>query len=235
MEYFFTPPDHVAAGTLTIEGEEFAHLTHVMRRTAGDRIRVVDGAGQAYEAVIESTDRRSARCIIAERLGTRNEPDIHLTMAVALLKNGSNFDFCIEKCTEIGASEFIPVITTRTIPRHARTDRWQKLALAAMKQCGRCVLPTVKPPMSFQECLALPPADAHRFIPHEKVETPLLAEAFYHEGKRVVACIGPEGGFTDEEIAAAEAAGWNPVSLGRRRLRAETAAITTAALVLLHA
>jgi 16S rRNA (uracil1498-N3)-methyltransferase len=235
MEYFYTPPDRVAATSLIIDGEEFAHLTHVMRRAEGDTIRVVDGAGQAYEAIIESIDRGSVRCSITQRLGTLHEPDVHLTMAVALLKNGSSYDFCIEKCTEIGVSEFVPLITARTIPRHARIDRWQKLALAAMKQSGRSVLPTVRPPLSFADYLAHPTAGAQGIIPHEKVERPLLAEGVLHATKRVAACIGPEGGFTDEEVSAAEAAGWNPVSLGRRRLRAETAAITTAALVLLHA
>jgi 16S rRNA (uracil1498-N3)-methyltransferase len=206
-----------------------------MRRAAGDRIRVVDGVGEAYEAVIDAVDRRSARCSIAQRLGRLHEPEIHLTIAVALLKNGSNYDFCIEKCTEIGASGFIPLITARTIPRHARTDRWQKLALAAMKQCGRCVLPTVGTPISFTDLLAMGEPDAQRIIPHEQVETPLLEQVLDRRAKRVVVCVGPEGGFTGEEIAAAEAAGWSPVSLGRRRLRAETAAITSAALVLLHA
>jgi 16S rRNA (uracil1498-N3)-methyltransferase len=235
MEYFYTPPNLVAAESLTIEEDEFSHLTHVMRKNKGDSIRVVDGAGQAYEVTIESFSKRSAHCVITQRLGTIHEPDVRMTLAAAVLKNGSNYDFLVEKCTELGVSEFVPLITERTIPRHARIDRWQKLALAAMKQCGRCILPRVHPPMSFTDYVARTPADALRLIPHEKIAEPSLLKMLERRKDRVEVCIGPEGGFTDGEILEAVSAGWHPVGLGQRRLRAETAGITAAALVLLHA
>jgi 16S rRNA (uracil1498-N3)-methyltransferase len=234
MEYFYTPPDRITSDALVIEDEEFAHLTHVMRRSEGDHIRVVDGAGQAYEVRITSVSRKSAHCVITERLGRIHEPSRELTLAVALLKNGSNVDFLVEKCTELGVNEFVPLITERTIPRHDRRDRWQKLALSAMKQSGRCVLPRVRPMMQFSEYINRAPAETLRLIPHEKITEPSLQETLGQGTKSVEVCIGPEGGFTDGEILQAVSAGWNPVSLGQRRLRAETAAVAATALVLLQ-
>lgn len=234
MEYFFTPPNLIHGSDLLIEGDEFAHLTHVMRKAAGDAIRVVDGIGHAYDVTIAEINRRSARCLITTCHERLHEPDIEVTLAVGLLKNGSSFDYVVEKATEIGVNSVYPLLTERTIPRHARTDRWQKLALAAMKQSGRCVLPSIHPLTSFPIFLhSLPPA-ARKFIPHEKIDPAAVAPSMKsHEHVPTIICIGPEGGFTEDEVAGAEQTGFIPVSLGVRRLRTETAAIVAAAAVLL--
>jgi 16S rRNA (uracil1498-N3)-methyltransferase len=236
VEYFYTPPDLIGGTSLRVEGDEFSHLTHVMRRGAGDEIRVVDGNGHAYDVRIESLERRCAHCTIMRRHEQLHEPACHVTVASALLKNGSSFDFLVEKCTEVGVSAFVPLLTERTIPRHAKTERWQKIALAAMKQCGRSVLPGVTAPSKFQDYLARVPAGSLRLILHEKESGPALG-GYFAGGTgpaHVNLCVGPEGGFSDAEITLAVAAGWEPAYLGPRRLRAETAAIVAAVLVLLH-
>ena len=227
MEYFYTPPRNIASGTLTIDGEEFAHLTHVMRKHAGDAIRVVDGVGHAFDVTIEEMTKRSAQCSIRGTYHRLHEPHVDVTIAVGLLKNGSSFDFLVEKCTELGVNMIVPLITERTIPRHAKTDRWQKIALAAMKQSERCVLPSVKPLMPFHDFIIQDTSEL-KIIPHEKSEARLVVPT----AASITICIGPEGGFTDGEIAVASDAGFTSVSLGIRRLRTETAAITAVARML---
>lgn len=231
MDYFWTPPEQISGDLAVIDGDEFSHLSHVMRKRVGDAICIVDGRGNAYDCIITMVDRRTASCSIQTHHHRLNEPGIRLTLAVAMLKHGGRFDLIVEKGTEIGVSSFIPLLTERTIPRTAKVERWQKHALAAMKQSGRCVLPMVSSPMKFSAFIEASAAAGKKFIPHEKISTPPLESLSVAESDSdVVVCIGPEGGFTDAEIDLATGAGFNAVSLGARRLRTETAAIVAAAL-----
>jgi 16S rRNA (uracil1498-N3)-methyltransferase len=233
MEYFYTPPSLVSSSHLVIEGDEFSHLTHVMRKKVGDAVRVVDGSGMAYDVVIDDIEKRSARCEITARHDRLNEPEADVTLAVAVLKNFSRFDFLVEKVTELGVNTIVPLLTERTIPRHAKVERWQKLALAAMKQSGRCALPAVKELTRFTDLLDSTPKDSLKLIPHEKASATTVSEVVKHRTLRpVMVCIGPEGGFSDEEIGRAMRAGFIPVYLGTRRLRTETAAIVSVAFLL---
>jgi 16S rRNA (uracil1498-N3)-methyltransferase len=137
----------------------------------------------------------------------------------------------VEKAAEIGVVRIVPLLTERTIPRHAKTERWQKLCVAAMKQSRRCVLPEVRQPQPFREFISSCGGGALKLIPHEQAEIPLTPSRISGDGPAVV-CIGPEGGFSDEEVAMAQEAGFQPVSLGARRLRTETAALVACAIVL---
>jgi len=241
MEYFYVPPSHIAPPRLTIDGEEFQHLTHVMRRAPGDEIRVVDGKGNVFDARIMDLLRREAHCEIIGQSRMENEPERSVTLAVGILKNGSRFDFLVEKATELGVGSIVPLATERTIPRHARSDRWQKLAVAAMKQSGRCVLPHVLPLTPFDRFVAGFAGTGGgsgggsevplKLIPHEKETARTLREALPGTAGNVVICIGPEGGFSDDEVERAGRAGFVPVSLGPRRLRTETAAIAALTMV----
>jgi 16S rRNA (uracil1498-N3)-methyltransferase len=233
MDYFYTPPSNIAATQLTIEGDEFAHLTHVMRKTRGDRIRVVDGIGNTYDVVVESIEKRAAHCGIEMHYHYLHEPACSLTIAVGLLKNHSKFDFLVEKCTELGVSTIVPLLTERTIPQHSKTDRWQKIALAAMKQSERSILPKVHDAIPFEDFLVQPSSASLKLIPHEKVDSPTIAEAIGNvKLLSAIVCIGAEGGFSDEEVAAATRVGFQSATLGTRRLRTETAAIISCGLLL---
>src|SRR5512138_1842908 len=132
MEYFYAPPEAFDGTACVVEGEEFAHLTRVMRRKEGDELRIVDGAGMAYDARIESIVARRARCRITAKHPLLHEPRTRLILAVALLKNPSRYDTLVEKGTELGVSEFVPLLTERTISRHGRVERWSSIALSAM-------------------------------------------------------------------------------------------------------
>lgn len=231
-EYFYAPTRNIVPPLLTIDGEEFIHLTHVMRKTVTDTLVVVDGCGTMYEAVIEQVDKRSALCRITSQTAGTHESDRNVTLAVGILKHGANFDFLVEKATELGVTAIVPLLTERTIPRSARTDRWKKLALAAMKQSQRCVLPEVRALTSFDEFVRSLPADALKILPHEKADGPKLRDAIAGPPRTIVIAIGPEGGFTDDEVRSASSAGFTVVSLGPRRLRTETAAIAAVATLL---
>ncbi|RPH36983.1 16S rRNA (uracil(1498)-N(3))-methyltransferase [bacterium] len=242
MEYFYVPPSYVSPPHLTIDGEEFQHLSHVMRKEPGDEIRVVDGKGNVYDVRIIDIVKREARCEITAHRIMENEPNISVTLAAGIVKNGARFDFLVEKATELGVRSIVPLATERTIPQHAKTERWQKLAIAAMKQSGRCVLPRVLPLTPFSRFIAkagdagaehVPSQHApFKLIPHEKETARTLREALASGPKDTVLCIGPEGGFSDQEVDQAVQAGFLPVSLGPRRLRTETATLAALAMVL---
>jgi 16S rRNA (uracil1498-N3)-methyltransferase len=232
MDYFYTPPPLIDSTSLTIEGDEYVHLSHVMRKAAGDSIRVVDGKGMVYDATIVETGKRSARCQITATHSRLNEPALDVTIGVALLKNASKFDFLVEKVTELGVNAIVPLLTDHTIPRHAKVERWQKLALAAMKQSQRCVLPVVHPSLSLTDFLAQYSRSSHRFIFHEKSSRSLAGIQTIPAGSTIALCIGPEGGFSAGEITAAVNQGFESVLLGTTRLRTETAAIAAVVRVL---
>jgi len=234
MDYFYCPPDNISKDTLLIGGDEFVHLTHVMRKNVGDIFFVVDGHGKAYEVRLEEIKKKTARCSILQQFSNYHEPARDVTLGVGVLKNHSKFDFLVEKVTELGVREIIPIHTERTIPSHAKVDRWQKLALAAMKQSGRAYLPQVKALMTLDDFLVHTKGSNLKLIAHEKIDTTTpLHNIPSTIAKSITILIGPEGGFTDLEVERAVAAGYTIVSLGERRLRTETAAIVLTALSIL--
>jgi len=237
MEYFYISPSLVRGTTLVIQGEELHHLSKVLRKKVGETIVVVDGKEHAYKTVLQSISRSSAECKILETFYRFNEPDIEVRLAVALLKNPSRLDFLVEKCTELGVREFIPMKTDRTIVSKVHTERLQKLALSAMTQCGRSFLPPVRPLMDFQEVLNTLQSCDKKLIMHERAEMGAKPQGRIEGNdsvKSVGILVGPEGGFTDDEVQTAQSAGFVPLSLGTRRLRSETAAIASVSAIILN-
>ena len=158
-----------------------------------------------------------------------NEPKIHVTLAVSLLKNPARIDFLVEKGTELGVRAIIPMVCERTIPSHEKHARLEKIALSAMKQSGRSYLPNVSMLSSFEAVVNNAEEYALRLIPHEKTEqSHFVGSVLKHhaQAKSVLIMVGPEGGFTDEELALASDRRFVPISLGPRRLRTETAALS---------
>lgn len=235
MDYFYTPPSLIRNASLTIEGEELHHLSKVLRKKVGETIYVVDGNEHAYKVIIKSISRSAAECEIQDTLYRWNEPNVEVKLAVALLKNPSRFDFIVEKCTELGVREIIPMRTERTIVSKVHVDRLQKIALSAMKQCGRSFLPPIHPPLIFPEVLTYLERCDQKFITHEKADQMIaggVGKGIGESVKTLGILIGPEGGFTEEEVQSAVDCGFTPVSLGPRRLRSETAAMAVLSLFL---
>jgi 16S rRNA (uracil1498-N3)-methyltransferase len=234
MDYFYCPPEKISRQSILIDNEEFAHLVHVMRKKVGDVIRVVDGRGNAYEVRLDEIKKRVAVGSIQAFFRNYHEPAINVTLAVGVLKNPSKFDFLVEKVTELGAREIVPLSTARTIPSHAKIERWQKLVLAAMKQCGRSYLPPVRELISLDKFLAARKRMDLKLIAHEKADdSPPVRMLLTPVVHSIVILIGPEGGFSDDEVAQCFEAGYKPLYLGERRLRTETAAIVATTIMMM--
>ncbi len=234
MDYFFVDPKDVHERVALVRGDEFKHLARVLRKKEGESIILLDGEDHWYEAVIQSIDKTHAECEILELKYRVNEPRIDITLAVSLLRNPARFDVLIEKATELGVRTIIPLLCERTIPRNEKHGRFEKIALSAMKQCGRTYLPKVLTLSPLEDILAGGREYSLRLIPHEKTEqSQFIGAVLQHHANltSVLIVIGPEGGFTQSEMAMASRNGCVPISLGPRRLRAETAAIAAVSWV----
>jgi 16S rRNA (uracil1498-N3)-methyltransferase len=230
FEYFYAPHGDIEGNTIVIRGEEFRHLARVLRKKAGDSILVTDGDDAMFDVVIDSVDKASATCEIRQTSMRVNEPKIHVTLAVSLLRTPSRFELFVEKATELGVRTIVPLLCERSIPKHEKHERLTKIAIAAMKQSGRCYLPRIFPATSFETVVSHSEEYGLRLIPHEKTEqSHFIGTVLQHHPnlKSVLIVVGPEGGFTDEEVELAGASNFVPVSLGPRRLRSETAAISS--------
>ncbi len=233
-DYFYVPAEHIIDTHIAILGEEAKHIARVLRKQPGDTIWIVDGEGRALESVIRLVTIESVECEVLYEHHHHHEPDIIITLAVAQIKNPSRMEWLIEKGTELGVRSFLPMQTERTIAKSSKEERWTNIAIAAMKQCGRSILPKIETPQLFGDVLKNSAEYDMKLIPYERTDHVLfIAEAVKHRKppRNVLIVIGPEGGFTEEEIIAAEKSGFVQVSLGRRRLRTETAAIVAVSWV----
>lgn len=237
MEYYFTPQKYISAETLEIKNDDFKHLSKVLRKKSGDFIWVTDGERNLYKTQIEKVNKDSITCKILEKSFNINEPEIKVSLYQSLLKNPSRFEFAVEKSVELGVYEIIPLATEHVIGKKSgKTERWQSIALAAMKQSQRCYLPKVNPPISFAEAVSLPGKDDLKIIADERIfpNTMYAGElkSIIRNNRSVSVFIGPEGGFTDEEIESAVKAGFITLNLGSRKYRSETAAIALLSTIL---
>lgn len=230
MDGFYAPPENIRGDTLRLEGSEFHHLARVMRKQPGDEIFVTAGDGIMYRAEVREIGKGDAVCAIVERLPGFNEPATDIVLVQAVLKNPGKMDLIVEKATELGASRIVPVHTAFTVAKGGKPERWRALALAAMKQCNRCRLPQVDGVRPFEEAVPALAVEV-TLVCHEGEHPSHPLERFTGEGvpASVAVYIGPEGGFSAEELALLEAAGARRVSLGARRLRSETAAVAALA------
>lgn len=230
MELFIGPPPG-ADGTITVTGEEHRHLARVHRAQEGDEVLVTDGRGITYLCEVRAVTMEGTVCVPVRLLVDHNEPRRVVTLAVAPLKNPAKLDWVIEKATELGVTQFLPVRTARTLVPSVRADRLQRLAVAATKQCARSRVPPVLELMTFLDAVDALQRET-LLVLHETAPvdaTPERIVSTLAPTAPVTIFVGPEGGFTDEEAAAAAELGAHLVSLGSRRLRAETAAIAALA------
>lgn len=223
--YFVPEPPN--AGLLVLTGAEAHHLARVSRLAAGSAVTLFCGDGLDYPAVVASVGKGEAELQVAAPTPNRREWPARLLVAAPLPK-GDRGGFLIEKLTELGAAAYVPLLTRRTVvaPGEAKADKLRRAVIEASKQCGRSVLMQVEPPQPLAAFLARGDLPAERRLadPQGAPWRPMgLA-------KDTAILVGPEGGLTEEERAAALAAGFSAVSLGPRILRVETAALALTAL-----
>jgi 16S rRNA (uracil1498-N3)-methyltransferase len=225
-ERFFlaTPP---VDGRAELVGDEARHLARVLRASVGDAVAVFDGRGSEWPARVTSIGRDRVGLDVGPPLAGA-APPLPLTLAVALPK-GDRQKWLVEKLTELGCARLVPLVTTRGVAEAtpAAIERLGRAAIEACKQCGRTTLLEIAPPVTLAAMLAARDPNTVSLVadPSSEALGPLLAG---HAGA-VLALVGPEGGFTAEELAVAEAAGCRRVSLAPHILRVETAAIALAA------
>jgi 16S rRNA (uracil1498-N3)-methyltransferase len=227
------------SNAVTLTSDEARHLRDVLRLKSGDEVHVFDGAGREFRCRVSQVARNSAELAIEQEVEpSRPESPLKLTLVLALLK-GEKFDLVVQKATELGVNCVVPLIT-RYADVHLRDEsesvkrvtRWQRIALEAAKQSGRAVVPEITLPVSFQNFLSARNAAALRLMFSEREGGSLNEVAGTPvKPKNLIAMIGSEGGWSDEELTYARSAGFFIVTLGGRTMRAETAAIAATSLV----
>jgi 16S rRNA (uracil1498-N3)-methyltransferase len=236
---FFVERIAATEGYLTISGPEARHITRVLRMGPGDRLLLIDRTGLRFQALIESAGRKELTVLLEKSLPTPPSSPLRIVLGQALLK-AKPMAYLIQKTSELGVDMIRPFISRRTVVRamapksENSTRRWREIAIAASKQADRSGPVEIQPTVSFETILRHPVADnTLKLVLWEGQEAGGLKTTLKTPScpKAVMALVGPEGGFSREEIRCAEESGFVPVSLGRRILRAETAAIAMAAIL----
>jgi len=238
---FYAPPEAVVESIITLPEAEARHAVKVMRLHEADMVLVVDGLGTAYRGEISHIAPRKPAVTIRVHHVLRNfgEPSVRLTLAAGL-SSGEKFDTVIQKGTELGVKRFVPIVTGKAKVRlddpkraAARVRRLEKVALAAIKQARRAYRPDIALPAALAAFLAETDADAANLLFHPSTTArPFEADLIPADITRVSLLVGPESGFSEDEVRLAVEAGFTAVSLGPRILRAETAGPVVCALVM---
>jgi 16S rRNA (uracil1498-N3)-methyltransferase len=223
---FYVPPSAVRGRRVVLPEEEARHLRTVLRAEEGDEMIVVDGEGGWYRVQIDHLASEQVVGTIRERREDVGEPDIDVTVGLGLLNKRSRFETFVEKAVELGVRRIVPLRTCRTERESVREKRLRNVMVAAMKQCRRSRLPALAAPQSPGSLVSASDA-ATGFVCHSGNDVVPIQQAV---GKArpfdsALVLVGPEGGFAESEVEETVAAGGTVVSLGPRRLRAETAGL----------
>ncbi len=212
---------------IALTKDQIRHL-RVLRVKEGEKIGVFDGKGHEFEAIY--SEKVSNKIKLEKAVKAQLEPRVKITLAAAVPK-GARMDVLVEKVSEIGVNNIVPIICSRSVvkPREAKVDRLRRIALEACAQSERSIVPTISEPIAFADLLDTVKQYNHVFICH-KSGVP-LAEA-YDDCESVLVIVGPEGDFTPAELEAAKEAGCILVTLGPTILRTETAGIAAVAQII---
>jgi len=241
MHRFFVSPEAFASHPVVLTGDQAHQIRRVLRLRLGERVELLDGQGYAYETILIALGEADAKFQVVKRWAVTGEPLTHVTLFQAVLK-GDNFTWALQKGTEVGVSRFVPTICARNVVEgldgaEGKRERWAGISQEAAEQCGRGRLPELAPAEVLPQALSYQPEKGTlRLMAWEDEQAnrlrDVLAGCNLSDGARIEVFVGPEGGFADEEVAAARRYGIQPVTLGPRILRAETAGVVAATLIL---
>jgi len=228
-----------------IGGETSRQISKVLRMQPGDQVCLLDGTGLEYLVTLSAFSRDEITGEIIEKRPGSNEPVVKITLYLSLLNKADKFEWALQKCTELGAAGFVAVQAARCIadtPSPAKIDRWQRIIQEAAEQSGRSLLPSLTTTATLvqvlkQEASTLKNAPECEHLALMPTPGAALAVATAlqnqdHRSREMSIIIGPEGGFTGDEVEGAEDAGVHLVTLGPRTLRAETAAVASLTMAL---
>jgi 16S rRNA (uracil1498-N3)-methyltransferase len=236
MHRFYLSPENCRGSSLCLDGREAHHALHVLRLKRGDRVTVLDGAGNEFLCDVENAAKDSLALAVQEK-EVHPAPPCPVTLFVAIPK-GKIIEDIIQKAVELGTSRIVPLLTERVVTHldrdgaEQKREKWQQVAVEAIKQCGAAWLPKVDAPMTLKECLAdgeKPEFMIVGSLQTERRHPRVWLQEFQRQHNRLPhstgVWIGPEGDFTLAELQTIEATGAKPVTLGSLTLRVETAAV----------
>lgn len=225
---FFYQPEIVAASSIILSEETSKHCVQVLRMKEGERMQLTDGKGNAYIAAITKSDKK--HCTVAiESTSFLPPPTRQISMGISLLKNANRFEWFLEKATEMGISEIIPLLCSRTERQHFRHDRMQSIVIAAMLQSQQVWLPILHEPTNVASVIETS-SKQQKLVAHcEESNKAIISGLDIANDTQIL--IGPEGDFSITEIELALQHNYQPVSLGNTRLRTETAGVVAVALL----
>ncbi|MFB3897308.1 MAG: 16S rRNA (uracil(1498)-N(3))-methyltransferase [bacterium] len=238
MHRIYIPIEHISETVIYFPEEQCHRIKKVLRLKPGDILIVFDGQGKEYRVSLANDTHKELIGNIESITAINREAGLRVTLMQGVPKF-EKMDYIVQKATELGVYRIIPVITERTIPQltiskmKLRSDRWQKIAIAAAEQCGRTVIPIISPITDFEIGLDEIKSQTMKLLFWEEERTRTLKSVIrtIDEPESVVVIIGPEGGLTRGEADSAVKVGAISVSLGSRLLRTETAPITALSIV----
>ena len=238
MRRFYIEPSVTTQPVLTIKGPEVHHIKNVLRLKPGDHINLFDGTGYEYEAVVAALDAQKVEVEIRRKFQPASSSGVQIIVAQSFLKE-KKMDDLVRKICELGMAGWLPFFSQRAIARPdkkrlaGRTQRWNRIATESLKQCRRIDMPQIYEAHTFEEVLDFSRTCDLKIVFWENETTALSREMGSNAGdslNKVLVMVGPEGGFTAQEIEMARENGFVVAGLGPRILRAETAAAAAAAL-----
>ena len=238
MRRFFVRPDDVERSTLRLSGHEAVHLVRVLRLGPGAHISAFDGRGREYMAVVDQVNADQVHCHILQQTEAAPPSSVSISLGQGLPK-AERFDWVIQKATELGVAQIVPLLTERTVPQlmgsrlATKQARWERIAREACKQSGQATVPHLWPPTRLEEFfVAFQGAEVKLiFWEGEKRRRLKTVSQAYEQVAAVAVVVGPEGGLTPAEVAQGESHGFLSVGLGERILRTETASLIAVALL----
>jgi 16S rRNA (uracil1498-N3)-methyltransferase len=235
MPRLFIDPRAISGNRVHLGAGDAQYLTRVLRLGRGDTVELLDGTGEGLRCEIEEAHKEGVTARVLDRFAVP-EPPVPITLYQALPK-GDKFELIIQKCTELGVGRIVPVQATRSVVQlkgdraETKVVRWQKIAQEAAEQCERGKVPVVDVPERLQDVRL--PDGTLGLVLSERVVTPTLPQALPEQAPLAIALfVGPEGGWTPEELAAMRGMGAIEVSLGDRILRTETAGMASLAILM---
>lgn len=233
MSRIFLPPEQLTSKEISITGENARYLSLVLRMKPGEIVTIFNGQGKRYICNILTVHKKEVAVEKVREESYSSESPLSITLAQGLSK-GDRMDFAVQKSAELGAKKIVPVITERSQVRSTeKVSRWRKIALSAAQQSGREIIPEVLEPVDLRKFLDEQSPDELKLIFSETHEERNLKSVLsgFKDAKEITLLIGPEGGFSNDEVSLAVEKSFIEVSLGPRILRTETAPIAAISII----
>lgn len=223
MQLFYNPELKENDQEIVFDKKESKHIIKVLRKTINDKLLITNGKGFLFKSEITDSNHNKCKAKIIEK--TYFPPsDFHLHIAIAPTKKNDRFEWFLEKSTEMGIHQITPIICEHSERRKVNLDRFNRIIQSAMKQSLQYYIPKLEKPVSFNEFISKE-INGNKFIAHCEESAKDFLQHKIKPKTEIVILIGPEGDFSSSEIQEAIATGFEPISLGKNRLRTETAAI----------